>query len=339
MNTWSPSPNPSRQWMGRVRKFINRMSITTKILEGDIVSISRFIRDIDDGDPKTEKVLKELFKHSGNSHILGVTGLPGSGKSTLISHVISHFKKEGRKIGVVAVDPTSPFSGGAILGDRIRMKEHNTDPDVFIKSVATRGAFGGLSRSVIDIVHVMEAAGKDLIIIETVGVGQDEVDIVKIAGEVLVVTAPGLGDDIQAIKAGLLEIADIFVVNKSDLVGAEKTAQELKEAAEDRLSGKLKPIVLTDSIRIDGFDCLLDHITKGFDRFSEKNIKEDYLKRRYRFEIELKVRDRLIQAVHDAFRRDGRFGKIFEDVSKKKLDPYSAVNKIISLSPLGRGPG
>ncbi len=306
------------------------MTDLKKIKSGDTLAISRLIRDVDDGLPEGEKILKDLFQYSGDSKILGITGLPGAGKSTLISLLISHYRKQSKKVGVIAVDPTSPFSGGAILGDRIRMQEHNTDPDVFIKSVATRGAFGGLSKSVADIVRILEAAGKDIIIIETVGVGQDEVDVVRLAGQVLVVTAPGLGDDIQAIKAGILEIADIFVVNKCDLVGAEKTASELKDAAEDKNTGDLKPIVMTDSIHIKGIDELTEHVETGFDKFNDESVKNEYLNRRYRYEIEYKVRDRLMEAIRESFEEKSEFKKILKAVSDKKMDPYSAVSKILA---------
>ncbi|MBT3182363.1 MAG: methylmalonyl Co-A mutase-associated GTPase MeaB [Deltaproteobacteria bacterium] len=305
------------------------MSIADKIKSGDILTMSRLIRDIDDGMPEAEITLQKLFKHSGDSKILGITGLPGAGKSTLTSLLISYYRKQNKRVGVVAVDPTSPFSGGAILGDRIRMQEHNADSDVFIKSVATRGSFGGLSKSVVDIVRIMEAAGKDIIIIETVGVGQDEIDVVRLAGQVLVVTAPGLGDDIQAIKAGILEIADIFVVNKCDLVGAEKAASELKDAAEDNITGDLKPIVMTDSIHIKGIDELTESIDIGFDKFNNDNIKNEYLDRRYRYEIEYKVRDKLTETIRESFENDPVFKDILKAVRDKKMDPYTAVTKIM----------
>jgi len=310
------------------------MSITKQITEGDVVAMSRLIRDVDNGHPDSEEILKELFKQPGNSVILGVTGLPGSGKSTLISLIISHYRQRNKTVGVIAVDPTSPFSGGAILGDRIRMNEHNADPGVFIKSVATRGAFGGLSKSVVDIVHVLGAAKKDVIIIETVGVGQDEVDIVRIAGYVLVVTAPGLGDDIQAIKAGILEIADTFVVNKSDLPGADKTAMELTDAAPDKATGTLKPIVTVDSIRKKGFEELFRHIDEGFKKFDDEEIKSHYLKRRYRYEIELKVRDRLMDAVRESFEKKKEFKDILDAVSNRTMDPYTATKKILDKFPI-----
>lgn len=299
------------------------MSVLENILAGDVLAVSRFIRDVDDDRPGSRKILRELFKYSGNGIILGVTGFSGSGKSTLISSIISHYRKEGRRVGVIAVDPTSPFSGGAILGDRIRMSEHNEDPGVYIKSVATRGTTGGLSKSVVDIVHVLEAAKNDVIIIETVGVGQDEIDIAKIAGQVLVVMAPGLGDDIQAIKAGIIEIADVFVINKCDLHGSQKAADELKEA------GLGKPIVLTDAVRGVGVDELIKCVNEGLAKFGDKKIKSENLRRRFRFEIELRVRDRLMEIVKDSFEKRPSLQKILRDVGGRKIDPYTATERVM----------
>jgi LAO/AO transport system kinase len=186
------------------------------------------MRDLDDDIPSAQRTLKTLYRHTGRAYILGITGAPGAGKSTLVDCLTELLRQEGKTIGIVAVDPTSPFSGGAILGDRIRMQKHALDEGVFIKSLATRGHLGGLSQSTVDIVNVMDAMGKDVVIVETVGVGQDEVEIVKVAHTNLVIVVPGLGDDIQALKAGILEIADIFVVNKSDREGADRTKQELE---------------------------------------------------------------------------------------------------------------
>ena len=204
------------------------MGLAEKVLAGDIRASARLMRDLDDEMPGAREQLAALHPHTGKAQIIGVTGNPGSGKSTLTNALIKHLREAGLKIGVVAVDPSSPFSGGAILGDRIRMMEHATDPHVFIRSLATRGAMGGLSRSTSDVVNVMDAMGKDVVIVETVGVGQDEIDIVKLADTVVVVTVPGLGDEVQAIKAGILEIADIFVVNKADREGSDRTVRELE---------------------------------------------------------------------------------------------------------------
>jgi LAO/AO transport system kinase len=197
------------------------------ILDGDIRTAARLMRDLDDRDPAALPVLKALFPHTGRAYLVGITGNPGAGKSTVVDALIAHYRAAGEKVGVVCVDPTSPFSGGAILGDRIRMQRHALDPGVFIRSLATRGHLGGLSRSTFDVAHVLDAMGYSRILIETVGVGQDEVDVMKAAHTTVVVTVPGLGDDIQAIKSGILEVADVFAVNKADRDGADRTERDL----------------------------------------------------------------------------------------------------------------
>lgn len=204
------------------------MNLYEKLLKGDIRAAARLMRMADDRDPAVSEQLKGLFPHTGRAHIVGVTGNPGAGKSTLVDMMVACFRAEGKTVGVVAIDPSSPFTGGAILGDRIRMQRHAADPGVFIRSLATRGHLGGLTRSTNDVVMVMDAMGLDTVIIETVGVGQDEVEIVKTAHTSVVTLVPGLGDDIQIMKAGILEIADIFVVNKADRPGAERVIAELE---------------------------------------------------------------------------------------------------------------
>jgi LAO/AO transport system kinase len=212
------------------------------VLAGEVRAASRLMRDIDDGVPGATEALREIFPKTGRAYIIGITGSPGAGKSTLTDRVIAHLRKAGKTVGVIAVDPTSPFTGGAILGDRIRMQDHATDPGVFIRSLATRGHLGGLSRATGDCIRVMDAMGRDVIIVETVGVGQDEIDIAQMAHSTLVVTVPGMGDDIQAIKAGILEVADLFVVNKSDLDGADRVVRELRMMLELRHAVKATPM-------------------------------------------------------------------------------------------------
>src|SRR5574338_1269218 len=209
------------------------MSLTASVLEGNRLALARLLTQVENDLPEGRAALAELFPHTGQAHLIGVTGAPGTGKSSLVNQLALHFRKtEGRRVGIVAVDPSSPFSGGAVLGDRVRMRDLSGDPGVFIRSMATRGSLGGLARATASVVQVFDAAGFEVILIETVGAGQAEVDIARLAHTTLVVEAPGLGDDIQAIKAGILEIADILVINKADRPGVENTEKALKSMLE-----------------------------------------------------------------------------------------------------------
>ncbi len=199
------------------------------IRAGDMRALARACRLIDERDPRAFELLKSVFSHEGHAYVIGVTGTPGSGKSTLVDGLVRLYRDQGLRVAVLAIDPTSPYSGGAILGDRIRMQQHFTDEGVFIRSIATRGHLGGLSRSTGDVLHVLHAAKFDVVVLETVGVGQDELEVTRLADTTLVVMAPGLGDDIQAIKAGILEVADVFAVNKADRAGADATVQDLQQ--------------------------------------------------------------------------------------------------------------
>ncbi len=222
--------------------------IAERVLSGDLRAAARLMRDLDDRLPEAEAALRALFPRTGRAYVVGLTGAPGAGKSSLTDRLISLYRKAGKSVGVVAVDPTSPFSGGAILGDRIRMQDHALDPGVFIRSLATRGHLGGLSRSTSDVVQVLDAMGKDVVIVETVGVGQDEIEVASLAHTVVVVAVPGLGDDVQAIKAGVLEIADVFAVNKADREGSDRTVKDLQMMLELRRSTATRAVVDHDSL-------------------------------------------------------------------------------------------
>ncbi len=228
------------------------MTIVDQVLAGDVRTAARLMRDLDDRAPGAIDALKQLFPHTGKAYLVGITGNPGAGKSTVVDSLIAHYRAAGEKVGVVCVDPTSPFSGGAILGDRIRMQRHALDPGVFIRSLATRGHLGGLSRSTFDVAHVLDAMGFERVLIETVGVGQDEVDVMKAAHTTVVVTVPGLGDDIQAIKSGLLEVADVLVVNKADREGADRTERDLLHMLDLRAHGERKEVEIVRTIATKG---------------------------------------------------------------------------------------
>ena len=219
-----------------------------RVRAGDVRAAARLMRNLDDGLPAARQVLRELFGRPGHAFVLGLTGPPGAGKSSLTDRLIAHYRRAGLTVGVVAVDPTSPFTGGAILGDRVRMQDHALDPGVFIRSLATRGHLGGLSRATADVVQVLDAMGKDVILVETVGVGQDEVEIAELAHSVVVVSIPGMGDDVQAIKAGVLEIADVFAVNKADREGADRTVKDLQLMLELRRTTATRPGVEHDAL-------------------------------------------------------------------------------------------
>ena len=304
--------------------------LASKVLRGDIRAIARMITLIENNDSDAVDAMKEIHKKSGNAHVIGVTGVMGSGKSSLIFEIAYLYRKQGKKVGIIAVDPTSPFSGGALLGDRVRMMELATDDDVFIRSMGTRGILGGLASSVFDVVEIYDAAGMDIVLIETVGVGQAEVDIVKIADTTLVVLVPGLGDSIQTIKAGLMEIADVFVVNKADKAGVDQVVAEIESMLEFSSKSYRKiPIVKTATKQNIGIPELLSEIDNHKNYLKKEKRLE--VKRRKRYETELTeiIRKRLMSLIFDESKFKDRIDRLIDQISKKELDPYSAADEIL----------
>ena len=309
------------------------MSLAEMVLNGDIRAAARLMRDIDDNRPQAVDNLKHLYPCTGNAFIIGITGPPGAGKSTLVDQLTAAFRAQGKKVGVVAIDPTSPFTGGAILGDRIRMNRHATDEGVFIRSLATRGALGGLSRSTADVALVMDALGMEIVIIETVGVGQDEVDIVKAAHTTCVVMVPGLGDDIQAIKAGILEIGDIFVVNKADRDGADRTTRELSTMLEFRNApeGSWNPRVLqTEAQRGTGIDALVEEILLHREHLFTSGTINDFLRERNERHFMDILRDSLFKKAITFMTADNTLETVVAGMGNHTVDPYSAAEQVLT---------
>jgi LAO/AO transport system kinase len=300
-------------------------------------TVARLIRDIDDNLPQARDILKELYPHTGKAYVIGITGSPGVGKSTLVDRMIQNLRGRGKTVGVLAVDPTSPFSGGAILGDRIRMQRHSTDEGVFIRSLATRGHFGGLTPSTRGAIAVLDAMGKDYILVETVGVGQDEVEIVRAAHTTLIVLIPGMGDDIQAIKAGILEAGDVFVINKADREGAEKTRQELMmmiEMDKDRKAkaGWTPTIFMTEAVRNEGIDRLMAGISEHREFMFKKEpaFFIDFQYHRARMELFDLVKQDVIQVIMERLAASGRWDHYLQDLVQKKTDPYTISEEIVA---------
>jgi LAO/AO transport system kinase len=334
-------------------------SLVDRVLAGEVRAASRLMRRIDDEDPAATADLQKLFPRTGRAYVLGITGSPGAGKSTLTDRVVARFRAQGLSVGVLAVDPTSPFSGGAILGDRIRMQAHASDPEVFIRSLATRGSLGGLSRATGDCIRVMDAMGKDVIVVETVGVGQDEIDIAQMAHTTLLVTVPGMGDDIQAIKAGILEVADVFIVNKADLDGADRTVRELRQMLElrhalrrpvvehdrqhrlrTRAAGKPAepapasdewepPILKVIAARDQGLEPVMEAVASHRAFLERTGQRAERERARARMQFLALLRNRLLQSALDRLEAEkGRLDEVALSIARREADPYALAETL-----------
>ena len=303
-----------------------------QVRSGETRAVSRAITAIENHAPEAESLLKNLFPHTGAAYLSGITGAPGTGKSTLVDRLAAHYRKAQQKVGVIAVDPTSPYSGGAILGDRIRMQSHAGDAGIFIRSMATRGFLGGLSRATAEVALVLDAAGKKQILIETVGVGQDEVDIVRLADCVLVVLVPGLGDDIQSMKAGLMEIADIFVLNKADREGADRLEEQLHAMLSLVMprDGWHPPVirtVATENAGIETLSAAIDKFRAHFESSGEREKKHrEHWKNRLLGLLESRLLDQVLQGPEGEKKLD----RLAAEVSQRKKDPFTAVTELLA---------
>ena len=309
------------------------------ILQGDVRASARLIRQIDDGRPDALDHLKKLYGHSGRAFVLGITGSPGVGKSVLTDCLVQYLREQDLTVGVLAVDPTSPFTGGAILGDRLRMQRHSADPGVFIRSIATRGQFGGLTWSTRGAITVLDAMGRDIIIVETVGVGQDEVDITRAAHTTIIVTAPGLGDDVQAAKAGILEIGDVFVVNKADREGADRAVRELETMIELGLSTKpgghgwTPPVLKMVASQGEGVTELWEMVNTHRDFLARK--KNEYAVRaidhlKCKMELCDLVRQQVVDTVMKRLDQTGDLDRYVDEMMERKVDPYTLSERILA---------
>ncbi|HET7440011.1 MAG TPA: methylmalonyl Co-A mutase-associated GTPase MeaB [Terriglobales bacterium] len=301
-----------------------------RLRAGDPRAVARAISMVENRASGWSQLLKALFAYSGKARVIGMTGPPGAGQSTLVDQLAKHYRKENRTVGIIAVDPTSPYTGGAILGDRIRMQDHFSDPGIYIRSMATRGALGGLARTTADVATVLDASGRDLILIETVGVGQDEIDIVRLADITVVILVPGMGDDVQTIKAGIMEIADIFVINKSDREGAERVEREIRamQSLATRTDHWTPPIVKT--VASDGVGVKeLAVAIADYEAFLRKeNLVLKHSIDNWQERLVEMLREAMLDKARDQL-GDGQVARYAAEVAEHKRDPYTLVEEIV----------
>ena len=309
--------------------------IAKGIFAGNRRSIARAITIIENEEPEARELVARVYPHIGKAHVIGLTGAGGAGKSTLIEKLVKEYRRRKKKVGIVAVDPTSPFSGGAFLGDRIRMQELSTDSEVFIRSMASRSHLGGIARATKDAVRILDAAGKDIVIVETVGAGQSEVEIIKVAQTIVVVHAPGLGDEIQAIKAGIMEIADIFVVNKADRENADKAVMDIQSNLQmnSKESPWKPPVLKTTAITGEGILELVEKIEEHR-CFLEGDPECRKMSMRARAEAELveAIREKVSSSLIEELKKAGRFDELIHEIMERKTDPASAAQKLLRKS-------
>ena len=305
-------------------------ALIKRLRNGDARALARAISTVENRRPGWADLLKALFPQTGKARILGVTGAPGAGKSTLVDQLAKHYRKENKTVGIIAVDHTSPYTGGAILGDRIRMQDHFSDPGIYIRSMATRGSLGGLARATADVATVLDASGRDLIMIETVGVGQDEIDVVRLADITVVMLVPGMGDDVQSIKAGIMEIADIFVINKSDREGAERVEREIRalQSLAVRNDRWTPPIIKTVASEGKGTAELAAAIAEYEAYLLKENLVLQHKTHNWQQRLVEMLRDALLDQAHQQL-ADGSFARYAAEVAEHKRDPYTLVEEIV----------